>query len=262
LGGFIVEERYVVPLDLGDSVADRGLYYLRRGGEKEAGKRIAVYIGGCQRKIIVDTGAPDPERSFRNHPYSKAEPLKPHQGIVAQLARVGITPAEIDIVVLTHLHWDHVGGVTLFPNADFIASAEELSFASDPVPCLYLAYEARQLGMQPEFSKVIDRIKTIDLKEEELVEGVRVIPLTGHTPGNIGVVVETLKGPYVIAGDAAPKYRNLQGSPEERQRFLMSGIYTDMIAMWKSFERIDEIVEHDYSRVIPGHDPLVFNRER
>ena len=251
-------ERYVVPLDLGDTEADRGLYYLRRGGEKEVGKRIAVYIGGCQRKIIVDTGAPDPERAFRNHPYSKPHPLKPNQGILAQLAQVGITPAEIEIVVLTHLHWDHVGGVSLFPNAEFIVSGEELKFALDPVPCLYLAYEARQLGMQPEFSKVIDRIKTIDLKEEDIVEGVRVIPLTGHTPGNIGVVVDTPDGPHVIAGDAAPKYANLNGSPEQGQRFIMSGIYTDMIAMWKSLERIDEIVDHDYSRVIPGHDPLVF----
>lgn len=88
------------------------------------------------------------------------------------------------------------------------------------------------------------------------------IPLPGHTPGSIGVVVDTEKGLHVIAGDAVNKYGNLKGVPEERQPYLMTGIYTDMSAMWRSFELIDEIVDHDLSRVIPGHDPLVFQRER
>jgi len=42
----------------------------------------------------------------------------------------------------------------------------------------------------------------------------------------------------------------------------LTGIYTDMLAMWKSFERIDEIIGHDLSKVIAGHDPLVFQKER
>lgn len=255
--------RYIIPLDCGDHVSDKSLSYLRKGvGEKEAGKRVAAYIGGAKKKIVVDTGPPDLERSLKYHPYSKSEPRKPEQEMEAQLAKVGVKPEEIDIVVLTHLHWDHVGDVTKFPNAEFIVSKEELRFALDPLPCLYVTYEALQLGMEPEFLKVIDRIKTVDMKEKEIVEGVRVIPLPGHTPGSIGVVVETEKGPYVIAGDAVPKYGNLKGSPEEREPYLMSGIYTDMISMWKSFELIDEIVGHNFSRVIPGHEPLVFQKER
>lgn len=255
--------RYIIPLDFGDHVSDKSLSYLRKGvGEKEAGKRVAAYIGGAKKKIIVDTGPPDLERSLRYHPYSKSEPRTPEQEMEAQLAKAGVKPEEIDIVVLTHLHWDHVGDVTKLPNAEFIVSKEELRFALDPLPCLYVAYEALQLGMEPEFLKIIDRIKTVDMKEKEIVEGVRVIPLPGHTPGSIGVVVETEKGPHVIAGDAVPKYGNLIGSPEERQPYLMSGIYTDMVAMWKSFELIDEIVGHDYNRVIPGHEPLVFQKKR
>lgn len=255
--------RYIIPLDLGDSTTDRSLSYLRRGmGEREAGKRVAAYIGGANRKIVVDTGPPDLEHSLKYHPYSKSEPRKPEQELVAQLAKAGVTPGEIEIVVLTHLHWDHVGDVTKFPNAQFIVSKEELRFALDPPPCSYVHYEALQLGMEPKFLKIMDRMKTVDMKEKEIVEGVRVIPLPGHSPGSMGVVVETERGPYVIAGDAVPKYGNLKGSPEERQPFLMSGIYTDMVAMWKSFELIDEIVKHDFSRVIPGHDPLVFQKER
>ena len=258
-----VGKPYIVPLDLGDSTADKSLSYLRRGiGEPDQTKIIAAYIGNAKKKIIVDTGLPDMERAVKYHPYIKSEPNKPQQNIIYQLVKAGVKPEEIDIVILTHLHWDHVGGVTKFPNAEFIVSQEELRFALDPLPCLYLAYEALRMGMEPEFLKVVERIKTVEMKEKEIVEGIRVIPLPGHTPGSIGVVVDTEKGPYVIAGDAAPRYGNLEGSVQERQPYLMSGIYTDMQAMWKSFELIDDIVGHDFYKVIPGHDPLVLKKER
>lgn len=255
--------KYIIPLDLGDLTVDKSLNYLRRYvGEKDHGKIVAAYIGGAEKKILVDTGPPDMERTLKYHPYAKSEPNKPDQNMVTQLEKAGVKPEDIDILVLTHLHWDHVGDVAKFSNAEFIVSREELRFALDPLPCLYVAYEALQLGMEPMFLKVIDRIKTVEMREKEIVEGVRVIPLPGHSPGSIGVVVDTEKGPYVITGDAAPMYGNLKGSPEERLPYLMTGIYTDMHAMWKSFELIDEIVGHDFSKVIPGHDPLVFQKER
>lgn len=255
--------RYIVPLDLGDSVVDKSLHYLRRFvGQKESGKNVVSYIGGAKKKIVVDTGPPDLERILKYHPYSKQEQRKPEQEMVAQLEKIGVKPEEIDIVVLTHLHWDHVGEVTKFPNAEFIVSHEELRCALDPLPCLYVAYEALQLGMKPEFLKVIERIKTVELEEKEILEGVRIIPLPGHTFGSIGVVVETDKGPYVITGDAVPMYGNMKGVPEERLPYHMTGIYTDMKAMWKSFELIDKIVGHDFCRVIPGHDPEVFKKQR
>jgi N-acyl homoserine lactone hydrolase len=255
--------RYIIPLDLGDHLSDKSLSYLRKGvGEKVPGKRVAAYIGGAEKKIVVDTGPPDLERSLKYHPYSKSEPRKPEQEMVGQLAKAGVKPEDIDIVILTHLHWDHVGDVTKFPNAEFIVSKDELRFALDPIPSLYVAYEALQIGMEPLFLKVIERIKTVEMKEKEIVDGVRVIPLPGHTPGSIGVVVDTDNGPYVITGDAVPKYGNLYGAPEQKQAYLLSGIYTDMIAMWKSFELIDEIVGHDFDRVVPGHDPLACTKER
>jgi glyoxylase-like metal-dependent hydrolase (beta-lactamase superfamily II) len=255
--------RYIIPLDLGDSTTDYGLSYLRRGtGQTIKGKNVAAYIGGAKKKIVVDTGPPDIERNRRYHPSIEPEERRSDQNMISQLAKAGVTPAEVDIVILTHLHWDHVGDVGRFPNAIFIVSHEELRFALDPPPCLYVAYEALQLGIQPLYLQVIERIRTVEFKEKEIVEGVRVIPLPGHTPGSMGVVVDTEKGPCVITGDAVSKYGNLEGAPEERQPYLMTGVYTDMLAMWRSFERIDEIVRKDYSRVIVGHDPLVFKKER
>jgi glyoxylase-like metal-dependent hydrolase (beta-lactamase superfamily II) len=153
-----------------------------------------------------------------------------------------------------------VGAVELFPNAQFIVSDVELKFAMNPTPCLYPSYEALQLGIQPLFLKVIKRMKTVEMVEKEIVKGVRTIPLPGHSPGGIGVVVDTDNGPYVIAGDAVPTYDNMRG--DGNQPYIMSGVYTDMQAMWKSFELIDEIVKGDVERVIPGHESLVFRKQR
>lgn len=254
---------YVIPLDLGDSTSEKSNAFLRKyQGEKFHTKRVAAYVGGAKKKIVVDTGPPDLEWCLKWHPYSKSEPRKPEQEMEAQLAKAGVKPEEIDIVVLTHLHWDHVGDVAKFPNAEFIVSDVELKFALDPIPPLYVAYEALKLGLQPFFLKVIERIRTVEMKEKEITEGVRVIPIPGHTPGSIGVVVETEKGPYVITGDAVFVYENLEGFPKERLPHYMTGVYTNMLEMWKSFELISEIVKGDYSRVIPGHDPRVFKKER
>jgi glyoxylase-like metal-dependent hydrolase (beta-lactamase superfamily II) len=255
--------RYIIPLDLGDHVSEKSSAYWRRGtGLTVAGKRVAAYIGGAKKKIVVDTGIPDSGEALKYHSYSESETLKPGQGMIPQLAKAGVKPEEIDIVILTHLHWDHVGNVDKLPNAEFIVSREELRFALDPLfPCR-VSYDALQLGREPMFLKVIERIRTVEMKEKEVVEGVRLIPLPGHTPGSIGVVVDTGKGPYVIAGDAAAKYGNLEGALDEGLPYLLSGFYTDMEAMLKSFELIDEIVGGDYSRVISGHEPRVFQKER
>jgi len=57
------------------------------------------------------------EHSLKYHPCAKSDPNKHDQNMVTQLKQAGVNPEEGDIVVLTHLHWDHLGDVMLFPNA-------------------------------------------------------------------------------------------------------------------------------------------------
>lgn len=61
-------------------------------GEIQYCKRVGAFIGGVEKRSVIDTGAPELEDSLKYHPYSKTEPLKPGQGIVAQLGRAGVRP--------------------------------------------------------------------------------------------------------------------------------------------------------------------------
>ena len=84
---------------------------------------IAFYLENDEHKIMVDTGgtAPDGKKWM---PYQRSD----NESMEAQLAAIRVDPKEIDTVILTHLHWDHAGNNTLFPNAIFYAHGDTILF--------------------------------------------------------------------------------------------------------------------------------------
>lgn len=79
---------FIVPLDLGDSTYDRSLFFLRKFiGQRAVGKTVAVYIGGAKKKILVDTGPPDIERSLKYHFFFKSEPRTPSKRCPVRLPK-------------------------------------------------------------------------------------------------------------------------------------------------------------------------------
>jgi len=249
---------YIIPLDLGDITMDKSELTLRRGfGTKYNGKMIAYYIGGAEAKVLVDTGTPDLKRSREYHPYVDLR-LSEEQTIERQLSKVGVKPSDIDMVVLTHLHWDHCFGLERFKNAEFIVQKREYYFALDPIPPLYVAYEHLAIGLRPAF---LDTAFTTLAGEKEIAKGIRVFPTPGHSPGSQSVAVETAEGTYVIAGDTVMCYENIQGDPKAKQPYFLPGIYTDMLETWESMDRIYKIAGAP-GRVLPGHEAKVFEKQR
>lgn len=129
--------------------------------------------------------------------------LGDHTGkLLTNLQQVGTSPEEIDIVLLTHVHPDHVGGnldengTPAFPNAEYVVSQTEAEFwlndpdlASLKVPdhvkeamIAFADQQVRPLG---------ERLKRID-DGSELVAGVRTVPAPGHTPGHVAVEVASM----------------------------------------------------------------------
>jgi len=175
------------------------------------------------------------------------------QAIHLQMVDRRIQPEEVELVIFTHLHWDHCSNMQKFSKARFIVHQKELEFALSPIPPYYRSYESPILGLVPPFSGV--KFCTME-GEEEVAPGVRVFPTPGHSPGHVSVKVDTSQGPYVIAGDAVFDQENLKGDPAAHLPVIPIGRFTNIIEMWNSLMLIKEMS----AIVLPGHDYGVFQK--
>jgi glyoxylase-like metal-dependent hydrolase (beta-lactamase superfamily II) len=170
------------------------------------------YIEGADLKIVVDTGydvADESERGARavlaRHGFALWTEHRPEWSVDAQLASVGTRPEEIDVVVNTHFHFDHIGNNTRFTNATFVAQRSELSYAVHPPRWAQFYYADYAYNVL----EVRDRLELID-GELKVCDGVSVVRLGGHTPGSQAVLVDTDAGRVCLAGDNLYFYRNLE----------------------------------------------------
>lgn len=225
------------------------LTYLRGWGETLDIPLIMFVIQGGEAPVIVDTGA-DLDRAVKHHGIRMEQ--TPEERPEAALRALGVDPAEVGVVVNTHLHWDHSSNNHLFPNARIVVQQREVGYASNPVP-----WHRRQFEHVPELAaawrRAEDRIDAID-GDAEVAPGVSVIALPGHTPGSQGVVVEAETRRYLLAGDCIDLYENWAGDAQAEH--IPSGFFTDIVAYNDSLERIEKLG----CEVIPSHDPLVVRR--
>jgi glyoxylase-like metal-dependent hydrolase (beta-lactamase superfamily II) len=115
--------------------------------------------------------------------------------LLAALQRRGLNPTDIDAQVLSHAHWDHVQNCDLFDHAPMLLHPRERKYAGRP---------HRNDWATPKWTGAV--IETMQLEEvgegSLLMPGCRVIELPGHSPGSIGLEVETDEGRCLVVGDA------------------------------------------------------------
>ncbi len=204
-----------------------------------------------EKKILVDTGMCSSENAT-NYPDSVQGP---NERIDLSLKKVaGISPEEIDIVIFTHLHWDHCANHDKFINAKFYVQRKELEFAKKPIPPYWNSYDFNKNNIEPSWKNT--KFELID-GDAEITPGVKVIATYGHSPGHQSVLVDTNKGTYCICGDAVMSYENFQFDEKKRAKFTMIGRYMDIIGTWESFEKIK--TNSDF--ILPGHDFKVYEKE-
>src|SRR5712692_879295 len=107
--------------------------------------------------------------------------------LLTALKQRGLSPADIDVVVLTHAHWDHMLNVDLFPNADIVLHPRELAYAKAP--------HAEDWATPTYAGLIFSQMRLREMQEgEEIDDGVRVLETPGHSPGSISLVVQTDDG--------------------------------------------------------------------
>ena len=132
--------------------------------------------------------------------------------LVESLAAEGLTPEQIDVVVLSHLHFDHAGGLLaayeegrperlLFPRARFVTGARHWPRAREP----HARDRASFIAALPDLLEQTGRLELVDgERSATLGEGYRLHYSGGHTPGLMMTESETGTGPLVFVGDLIP----------------------------------------------------------
>lgn len=209
---------------------------------------IAWLLRSATTTLLVDTG-PGPRALAPQH----YRPGDPDDLLPLELARHGVDPLQIDTVVLTHLHNDHVGGAAHFPNATFHVQLAELREAVWPVGFQRPLYEVNQPGRVPPWVRVMDRVQALE-GDSAILPGVSTVPLPGHTSGSQGVLVDTASGPHLLPGDLIPLRENWPGGAGTP---IPNGNHTDLYAYERSFRRVAALG----ATVLASHDPRIFDAE-
>lgn len=199
---------------------------------------ISFYLEGAGHKIIVDTGGSVPDGQ-KWQPYFRSE----NENLDQALLKIGVSPAEIDLVILTHLHWDHAGNNHLFPNARFIVQKREYDYILASEPKVKAGFEV-DLIMNTKYESIVG--------DCEIIPGISVILTPGHTTGMQCVVVETTSGKYILGGDLITLYENWEAVPH-----VAGGVHYDLDVIRESMEKVDKL----HGIVLPGHDQKVFERK-
>ncbi|MFC1825333.1 N-acyl homoserine lactonase family protein [Thermodesulfobacteriota bacterium] len=229
------------PLHLGTITRQKmAFYYWLEPGRTIDVPLIAWYIEGSDKKILVDTGGGDPsEADPALMPYKR----KVNQSIENALKNLGLSCEDIDIVIVTHLHWDHSAGNSLFPKAEIFVQEEELQAARKPFPVIKHGY----------IKSIVEDIDyTVISGDKEIADGIKVLLIPGHTYGLQGVLVECKTQRYFIASDTFGYFKNLETDPP-----MISGIFVDLKQYYRSIEKISKLSAF----ILPGHDPKVFDKE-
>ena len=197
-------------------------------------------LTGGESPILVDCGG-GPEEAGKWNLANYQEPGR-------ALAGLGIAPEEVGEVILTHLHWDHAGGLDYFPRARFLVSEAEYRFwiedptADEPPFVLLLGHDLRQKLAGLKDQGRLELVKGAG----EILPGIEAVPAPGHSPGLMAVAAPTARGRAVLASDCGHSFANL------RENWPSSLIF-DLPAWMESFKRVKAAADSP-ELVFPGHD--------
>ena len=201
--------------------------------------------GSDGRNVLVDAGFHRDDLLRRWHPTDFVAPSE-------AVERVGVKPNDVTDVIISHVHWDHLDGIDLFPNARVWLQRDEFEHHLDS------AGNVKDRAIDAADAKVLadiarqGRLKLVNGDDKEIISGITVFTGGKHTFASQYASVRTAVGTVVIASDNAYLYENLERHVPIAQTLDTASNLTAQKRMLG--------MASDPRLIVPGHDPAVFER--
>jgi N-acyl homoserine lactone hydrolase len=219
-----------------------GLFYGERSPDRVQIPVTCYVVRTADAVVLFDTGI-----SPRALPgLVRTDPLARFEEsdlLIHQLDAVGLEPGDVDLVVLSHLHFDHAGGADIFRSSELVVQKDEYAYAHYPAQFLAAFYYRKNFDLPGYRWRLLDG-------DAEIVPGVTVLRSDGHTPGHQSLLVELPEtGPVILAGDSCYWQRSID---EE----LPPGVVWDPTRAMHSIKRLKTLARLTGGRIFPSHDPV------
>ena len=245
------------------SLPDLALLY----GKGEGARELPFYyvvIQSEDRVILVDAGFSDNEFCADACVQYGVGPFTPPSAI---LSRIGLTPEDVDTIMISHHHWDHISGLNYFPNATVYLQRREaeswMSLVTEPPKSAWLCG-----GLDPATGADLVRIgregrlRLVD-GVADVAPGIQIRPAHDtHTPGSQYFVVQANDGgdPWVFAGDTGYLYDNFGGYDGSGPLHPIGLAYGSNVCCIRSTDEMLKTAGGNIARVIPSHEVLLWQR--
>jgi 4-pyridoxolactonase len=199
----------------------------------------SVLIEHDDALLLFDTGF-DLEHVKAVLPFELPEQTE-EQTIPAQLAKCGFRPEDVTGIINSHLHFDHVGGNKLLPNATTYLHVDELRQARSPEPFERLGYSDKGFDWEGATFELLDG-------DVELFPGLRLFYTPGHTIGHYSLLVDVDGGrPLMFMADVSY-------TPAAYENDQQAGFHVDPVAGVRSIRRVKRLVRQYDAELFFTHD--------
>jgi glyoxylase-like metal-dependent hydrolase (beta-lactamase superfamily II) len=219
----------------------------------EASRRLDIPVmvwllkGDNGRTVLVDSG-------FFRQKFVDRWKVREFRRPSDALGAIGVRAEEVTDIIVSHAHWDHAGGIELFPKATIWIQREEYQYYTGE------AWHARTThgGIDEEdmlalvAANLQGRVKFVDGDNQEIIPGIRCYTGGRHTRASQYVAAHSAGGTVVLTSDNVYLYENMEKRAPIAQTF-------DAASNLKAQERIRGLASHP-GLIVPGHDPAVFER--
>ncbi len=202
-------------------------------------------IKGAHTTYLLDTGFDQAMADKRGRTITRP--------VAEGLLAIGVKPDAVTDVIISHLHYDHCGNHTLFPQAHYHLQDREMAYATGRCMChahQRIPFEVDDVTAM--VRRVFDERVVFHSGAEQLVPGLTVHHIGGHSMGLQCVRVATRRGHVVLAADATHLYAHI----EEGRVFPITYSVAETLEGYATIKKLADSPSH----IIPGHDPDVLKR--